>query len=228
MKNPIVTIDGPAGSGKSTIARLIARELKLPYIDTGAMYRAVGYLAKQRGLPLDDEERLCPLGEALDFKFESKEDEFKIYVRDAGKDFQPLGPEVRTPEVSMAASQVALHPKLREILVRKQQECGKREGGVLEGRDAGTVIFPESDYKFFVTASPEVRAGRRHEELVRRSGDQAPSYDQVLSEVTTRDRQDQEREASPLRPAQDAELVDTSNLEIQEVFDILLSKIRGS
>lgn len=222
----IVTIDGPAGSGKSTVARKLAEALRLPYIDTGAMYRTVAWLALQEGLDLEDEASLTAIAQEVDFDFRFEGGNFQIFYMRAGSSKLELGKEIRSPEISMAASQIARYAELRKALVAVQQKIGNRQGGVLEGRDAGTVIFPKADAKFFLTASSETRASRRHQELVRRMGDEAPSYENVLNDVIRRDQQDGGRVASPMKPAEDAEVVDTTGLDEKAVFDSLLKRVR--
>lgn len=217
----VVTIDGPAGSGKSTVARHLAKKLSLPYIDTGSMYRAVAFEGKKAGVSLENESELVALARTLQFRFVLSGEDFEIYCQRGSEPEHVLGAEIRTPELSLGASQVAKHPKLRAVLVEKQQEIGAKEGGVAEGRDAGTVIFPQAPVKFFLTASPEVRARRRQEELVKRQGDQARSYEEVLRDVNLRDQQDASRAASPMIPAKDAQLIDTSEMNIDEVLETL-------
>jgi cytidylate kinase len=224
----LVTIDGPAGSGKSTVAKRLARHLKIPYIDTGAMYRSVALFAKRSSISLEDVDALVNLATPLEFQFVSEENEFRIRVIKTNAEVEEFSSEIRTPEIALAASKIAQWGPLRAVLVRKQQEVGRQSGGVLEGRDAGTVIFPEAQFKFFLTANAEVRAQRRHEEFQRKMGSQAPSFQQVLDEVNLRDRQDRERKASPLSPAPNAAIIDTSGLAEDEVFAILLQQIQGS
>lgn len=223
----LVTIDGPAGSGKSTVSKRLAVHLGIPYIDTGAMYRSVAYFAKMRGLSWKDVPALVELAKPLVFGFVSPKEAFHINVQDSeGKNWN-LGQEIRSPEISLGASEIAQWAELRAILVRKQQEIGHFSGGVLEGRDAGTVIFPQAEHKFFLTASPEVRARRRHSELLNKMGKNCPPYEQILMEVNQRDRQDQEREASPLKPAETAIQIDTSRLDEDQVFDMLVKHIHS-
>lgn len=224
----LITIDGPAGSGKSTVAKRLARHLGIPYIDTGAMYRTVAFFAIQEGIDLKDVDALVELAKPLEFEFQSKPEGFQIRVsKGDAREPSLLGQEIRAPEISMGASEIAQWAPLRACLVQKQQESGGKSGGVLEGRDAGTVIFPQAEWKFFVTASPEIRAKRRHEELNEKMGPKAPSFEKVLSEVNLRDQQDRGREASPLRPAENAIVIDTSDLAEDEVFDMLLKHIRS-
>jgi len=225
-KSFVVTIDGPAGSGKSTVAKRIARHLRLPYIDTGAMYRTVAWVALQKLKSLDDTEALVDIANRLGFRFESDAYDFRIYYSYSGSEYKLLGSEIRSPEISMASSYVAQDSVLRAILVKKQQELGRMNGGVLEGRDAGTVIFPKAEIKFFMTASAEVRAKRRYDELLLRLGAEAPSFEKVLADVKKRDHQDEEREASPMVAAEDAEIIDTSGLDENAVFDKLQDVIK--
>jgi len=222
----VVTIDGPAGSGKSTVAKRIARYLRLPYIDTGAMYRTVAWVALQKLKSLDDTAALVDIANSMGFRLESDAHDFRIFYCYAGSEYKLLGTEIRSPEISMASSYVAQESVLREILVKKQQEIGKMNGGVLEGRDAGTVIFPKAEIKFFLTASAEVRARRRYDELLLRLGVEAPNFEKVLADVKKRDQQDEEREASPMVAAKDAEIIDTSGLDENAVFDKLLDIIK--
>lgn len=224
----LVTIDGPAGSGKSTVAKRLARNLKIPYIDTGAMYRSVALFAMRSSISLDDIDSLVRLATPLEFEFLSKNDEFRIKVIKETGESEEFSSEIRTPEIALAASKIAQWAPLRAVLVSKQQAVGRQSGGVLEGRDAGTVIFPEAQHKFFLTASAEVRAKRRHDEFERKMGKSAPSLEQVLSEVNLRDQQDRERKASPLSPAPNAVIIDTSGLAEDEVFAILLQQIQDS
>lgn len=224
----LVTIDGPAGSGKSTVAKRLARNLKIPYIDTGAMYRSVALFAMRSSISLDDIDSLVTLATPLEFEFLSKNDEFRIKVTKETGESEEFSSEIRTPEIALAASKIAQWAPLRAVLVSKQQAVGRQSGGVLEGRDAGTVIFPEAQHKFFLTATAEVRAKRRHDEFERKMGKSAPSLEQVLSEVNLRDQQDRERKASPLSPAPNAVIIDTSGLAEDEVFAILLQQIQDS
>jgi cytidylate kinase len=223
---PIVAIDGPAGTGKSTIAKRLALELKLPYLDTGAMYRWVAFEAMRMKVSLDEPTGLMEIAEESSFDFPAVEGVFQVAVNYRGQGVKILGNEIRSPEVSMATSDISRFPELRRVLVKKQQEIGSRSGAVCEGRDAGTVIFPQAPIKFFMTARPEIRAGRRHLELLQKQGSQAPSYESVLADVLQRDQQDAGRAASPMRPAADALLIDTSDYSEEEVFFRLLGTIR--
>jgi cytidylate kinase len=205
----IIAIDGPSGVGKTTTSRLVARALGLPHIDTGAMYRALALAAMREGIDSRDETKLEDLAARTQIDFIPGE---RAHVLLNGEDVTSL---IRTPEMSMAASNVSAVPAVRRVLVRLQQDLGRRSGGVLEGRDIGTKVFPETPYKFFLTARPEVRAERRHEELLAR-GEDVP-YESILAATIARDEQDSTRADSPLRFDDSYTVIDTSDLTIDEV-----------
>jgi len=215
----IVAIDGPSGVGKSTTSKLVARALDIPHIDTGAMYRAIGLAAVRRGIDLRDEAALEQLASNANIAFEPG-DPPRVLLE--GEDITPL---IRTPEISMAASHVSAVSAVRRVLVRLQQELGRRNGGVLEGRDIGTKVFPETPHKFFLTARPEVRAERRYAELVAKG--QAADFDTVLAESILRDEQDSTRADSPLSFDSTYTVVDTSDLTIAEVVDEIVGQVKG-
>jgi len=218
----IVAIDGPAGAGKSTVAKTAARALGFAYIDTGALYRAVG-LAVMRGggNPAREEDALaCLPGISLDVR----------YARD-GAQLVLLGEDdvsesIRTPEASMASSNVAKVPAVREFLLEMQRGLARAQNSILDGRDIGTVVLPEAEVKIFLTASPEERARRRWLELQSKGADEP--YDKVLAEVIARDKQDSSRAVAPLRPAADSILLDSSSFDlaqsIQAVVDIIQAR----
>jgi len=216
----IVAIDGPAGVGKSTTSRLAAKALNIPHIDTGAMYRAIGLAALREEIDLHDEEALEDLASRTRIDFVPGEPP-RVLLN--GADVSSL---IRTPQVSMAASDVSTVPGVRRILVRLQQELGRRSGGVLEGRDIGTKVFPETRCKFFLTARPEVRARRRYEELVARGG-ASPDFAAVLNETLARDEQDSTRAASPLTYDQSYTVIDTSDLSVDEVVEAVVKRVRA-
>jgi cytidylate kinase len=207
----IIAIDGPAGSGKSTIARRLAARLGLQYLDTGAMYRGVTFSVLRRGLdPADAADVGRIVGDV----------ELDVGLDTVVVDGVDATIEIRGPEVTRAVSLVAANPVVREEMVRRQREwAAERDGGVLEGRDIGTVVFPDAQLKVYLTARPEVRAERRSKEVA------DLSYEAVASDLARRDALDQGREASPLAEAEDALVVDTSDLTIDEVVEALAGKV---
>jgi cytidylate kinase len=208
---PIVAIDGPAGAGKSTVARQLARRLGFSMIDTGAIYRAVALAARRAEIPWDDDDGLRKLLDAgLGLVF--REDRVLLKGRDVTE-------ALRTPEITRGASVVSARPVVREKLLGLQRELGLEapRGAVLEGRDIGTVVFPDAQVKFFLTASDEARAQRRHSELAEK-GLHVPLED-VLADQRQRDRDDTERTIAPLKPAPDAIVIDTTGLDLAEVVD---------
>ncbi len=219
QNKPIVAIDGPAGAGKSTVARLLAKRLGYVYIDTGAMYRSVALVATRAGIALDDGEALGELAEKLDLRFEADGDVNRLFLGE-----EDASEAIRTPEMSRGSSEVSRWPRVREAMVAQQRRLGEGGGVVMEGRDIGTVVFPHAGAKFFVTATPEERARRRTAELKSKGND--ADYEQVLCDVIDRDKRDSEREHSPLCQAEDAEEVLTDGLSIDEVLDLLEAKVR--
>jgi len=215
----IIAIDGPSGVGKTTVSRLAARELHIPQIDTGAMYRAIALAAQRERIGFKDAEALEALTGRTKIEFVPGE---RPRVVLNGEDVTAL---IRTPEISMGASDVSTVPVVRRALVRLQQELGRRDGGVLEGRDIGTKVFPETPYKFFLTARPEVRARLRTNELESR-GTPVP-YEQVLAETLRRDEQDSTRADSPLTYDDSYRVIDTSDLTIDEVVAAIVKSVTG-
>ncbi len=215
----IVAIDGPAGAGKSTVARMIAEKLDITLIETGAIYRAVGLRASQRGVDFGDEAALTELAAQLKIRFRFEGGRNHVYVDD-----EDVSDALRRPEVSAAASAVSPHRGVRAALLELQRDLGRAADVVMEGRDIGTVVFPNADHKFFVTASAEERARRRCNEL-RGKGEDA-DFDTVLAEIVERDHRDSTRAVAPLRPAGDAIQVDTTTMSIHEVVDHVLALIR--
>ncbi|HVN32046.1 MAG TPA: (d)CMP kinase [Thermoanaerobaculaceae bacterium] len=213
----IIAIDGPAGAGKSATARELAVRLALPYLDTGAMYRAVALLARRAGLErldADGQARVVGFAERLAVSFRGDPRAQRVIL-----DGEDVTDALRAPDVSQMASVVSAIPEVRRQMVRRQRELAARSGGVIEGRDIGTVVFPDATLKVFLTAEPEVRARRRFEELGRRGV--AASWEDVLEEQRERDRRDSTRADSPLRPAEGAVVLDTSRLTLAEVVDAL-------
>ena len=208
----IIAIDGPAGAGKSTISREIAKRKGFQLVDTGAMYRTVAYEAARAGVELEDPDAVVEVARSLDFEFRFEEGENVTYC-----DGRPLRQEIRTAQVSHDASIVSAHPKVRDVLVDLQRQVGRERDSVLEGRDIGTVVFPKADLKLFITASPEIRAQRRVEQMHEQG--QEADYDEVLQEMIERDRRDTERDVAPLKKADDAIAINTSKLSVEDVLD---------
>jgi cytidylate kinase len=217
----IIAIDGPSGAGKSTLGRMLARELGLLYIDTGAMYRAVALAVTEAGVSTTDGEAVAEVARRAQVTLSG--DPESLQVRLGGRD---VSREIRTEQISHAASVVSAIPAVRRELVRRQRELGAQGGGVvLDGRDIGTVVFPSADVKFFLTARPEERARRRFDEEHAR--DQAQTFEDTLADINARDRRDTGRLDSPLRPAADAVHIDTTGLSVKEVFARMLEVVRA-
>ena len=217
MNNAItITIDGPSGSGKSTISRLLAKKIGFLYLDTGAMYRAVALAANRRGIGLDDGKRLGDLCRTLDLHFNTDEDPPGLFLH--GED---VSKAIRSPEMDMAASTVSAVKEVRAAMTELQRSMANGLNLVAEGRDMGTVVFPEAKHKFFLTASVQERAERRYRERVARR--ESVSRNSVEEELKKRDYQDETRTLSPLRPAEDAAIVDSTELTTEQVVDRILS-----
>jgi CMP/dCMP kinase len=212
----VAAVDGPVGSGKSTVARRVARRLGFIYLDTGAMYRAVGLLAGEAGVPLDDEDAVVAVAREARLRFDAEGHLF------AGE--RDLSAAIRTLEMGAAASRVSALPGVRRLLVEEQRSLGADADIVMEGRDIGTNVFPDAAVKVFLTARPEVRAARRTAEL-RAKGD-AVDEAQVLAALVERDRRDSTRAVAPLRKAADAVELDTSEMTLDEVVDAVVGVIR--
>lgn len=220
-RRSVVAIDGPAGSGKSTAARAIARSLSVPYIDTGAMYRALTWLAMKRGIVWSDVRRLISLARSSRIRIENLSGGAQR-IRINGLDATH---EIRSPAVTRHVHYVASRAGVRKQMVLLQRRLGEGSGGVLEGRDIGTVVFPRAYYKFYLDAKPSVRARRRFLEL--RAKGIPVSLVQTARELRTRDRRDRTRMHGRLKRAKDAVYLDTSELSVREVIRLILEKIRG-
>jgi len=216
-----VAIDGPAGAGKSTVAKAVAQQLGYALVDTGAIYRSVALLALRGGVALDDDLALAAIAGslAIEFRFVGDVNE----VRVAGEDVTLA---IRTPELSQAASQVSARPAVRAALLDLQRRLATRGNAVLEGRDIGTVVCPDAPVKFFLSASEEERARRRHSEL--RAADARASYAQVLAEMRERDARDSGRTHAPLKAAADAVVLDSTKLSAGEVTARILAAVRAA
>jgi cytidylate kinase len=218
-KRIVVAIDGPAGAGKSTVAREVAKRLGYVLVDTGALYRGVALAARERSVSWNDGPALGALATGLRLEFSSGTDGLQRLLVD-GRD---RADEIRTPEISMGASDVSKHPEVRAALLGIQRGLGRNGGVVLEGRDIGTVVFPQAQTKVFLTASSTQRAARRVEEL--RARGIPADHEATLGEVQARDAQDQEREHAPLKPAADSTLIDTTELSIEQVVERILELV---
>ncbi len=219
----VVAIDGPAGAGKTTVARLVARALGLQLVDTGALYRAVALAARERGVGWDDAAALGRMTVSLRLALRPGADGgCRVVVDDVDR-----GDDIRSPEISAGASAVSKHPEVRAGLLGLQRRLGRAApGAVLEGRDIGTVVFPDAEHKFFVMASDEVRARRRYDELVAK-GAADVTFEGTLADQRARDLQDSSRAVAPLRPADDARIIDTSGLTIDEAVAAIVAAVRG-
>jgi len=214
----VVAVDGPAGAGKSSASRALARRLRFTYVDTGAMYRAVGVLAAERNIALDDPAALRPLVTGLAFELTAEGTRLLVDGRD-------LSDAIRRPEAGQLASRVSTQPVVRERLVELQRGLGAPGGVVMEGRDIGTVVFPDAALKFYLTAAPATRASRRAAEL-RARGEQVDEA-ALARDIAERDRRDARRAHSPLRPAADAVVIDTTALALDAVVDQMEAEARA-
>jgi cytidylate kinase len=217
----VIAIDGPSGAGKSTVGRALAGEFGYAYLDTGAMYRAVAWRARDEGVDPGDVTRVTELAATLDVAIEDAGRRILIRVP---RGFRDISEDIRSRDIAKAASLVAKIPGVRRELVRRQQEMGSLGGAVLDGRDIGTVVFPDAEAKFYLDAAAEKRARRRADELAARG--QPSDYDAILDETVRRDRQDMLREDSPLQRAEDALYIDTTDLSADAVVQTLVAHAR--
>jgi cytidylate kinase len=218
-KGPLITIDGPAGSGKSTVGRLLAKRLSCLYLDTGALYRAVAYQAIRNGISAADEEGIAELCRRTEIRLNRVDDCLKVSV-----DAQDVTEKIRTEPVGLLASTLSALPAVRSSLLTIQRESGKNGGIIAEGRDMGTVVFPDADLKFFLDADVEERARRRYVELVGRG--EKVDYPSLKKDLLRRDRQDRERAVAPLKVPEGAIMVDSTRLSIEAVVKVMLAAIR--
>ncbi|MFN0277371.1 MAG: (d)CMP kinase [Pyrinomonadaceae bacterium] len=216
----IIAIDGPSGAGKSTLGKMLAKKLNLLYLDTGAMYRAVALAVTRANVPYRDIDRIAELAENARIDLVGEPDAMKVML-----DGDDVSVDIRTLEAAQSASVVSTISEVRRIMVEHQRQIGESAptGCVLEGRDIGSVVFPKADIKFFLTATPDARARRRFMED--QSKGRISTYEQTLAEINERDERDVSREDSPLTIADDAVVIDTSELDLTEVFEQMLAKI---
>lgn len=216
MSSPIIAIDGPAGAGKSTVARMVADRLGYLYIDTGAMYRAVAHKVIEEGIPLSDHAKIAALARRMDIHFEVIRGEQHIFA-----DGEDVTQAIRTPEATRLSSPVSAIQGVRKRLVELQRRMGEAGGVVMEGRDIGTVVFPNAEVKIFLTASAMERARRRAEQL-KEMGMEA-DIEQIASEIRERDLRDSSRRHAPLKQAPGAALVETDNMSVEQVVDAIVA-----
>lgn len=212
----VVAIDGPAGSGKGTVAKLIAQKLNLTYIDTGAMYRAVAYATLKNNIAIDDKDAIVSLARNCNIDFKDN----KTYLND-----EDISHEIRTMEVTKIVSQISSIVELRELLVEQQREMGSKTDVVMEGRDITTVVFPDANYKFYLDASVEARALRRFKENQEKGIES--SYDEILENIKKRDYNDMHKEVGSLTRTEDSVYIDSTNLTIDEVVNKMIEVIEG-
>ncbi len=215
-----IAIDGPGGAGKSTIAKKIAGLLNITYVDTGALYRTVGLYVKGKGVDPKDEAAVTALLPEISVEMIYQNGAQHILLN--GKD---VGDTIRTQEISMYASAVSAHPPVRAFLLDTQRDIARKQSVIMDGRDIGTVIFPDAEVKIFLTATPETRAKRRYDELIAKG--QEADFDTVLEEIRVRDYNDSHRPVAPLKPAEDSVLLDNSTFTLEESVSAALSIIRS-
>jgi cytidylate kinase len=219
-KGFVITIDGPAGAGKSTVAKALSHHLSYIYLDTGALYRAVAYKMVQVGISQENREQLEDLCSHVKINLKNLGGKMRVMVDD-----EDVTDKLRTEEIGLIASKVSAIPLVREILLQVQRESGKNGGIIAEGRDTGTVIFPHAEVKFFMDATVEERVERRYRELLER-GDRI-DYQEIKRDLIRRDRQDRERNIAPLIPSTDAVIIDTTKMSVTDVLETMISVIKS-
>ncbi len=218
-KQPVITIDGASGTGKGTVSQLLAARLGWNFLDSGALYRVLALAAKNHSVALDNEKALEVLGEHLDVQFVANPDKSPKIILES----EDITSSIRTEEVGHMASVIAALPAVRASLLSRQRAFREAPGLVTDGRDMGTVIFPDAELKFFLTASPEIRAERRFKQLKQQGLD--VNLGSLLEELRQRDKRDSERSIAPLRPAEDAIIIDTDHLSVLQVVEKILEEI---
>ncbi|SUT96760.1 cytidylate kinase [Actinobacillus lignieresii] len=218
MNHFIITVDGPSGAGKGTLCHALAEKLGFDFLDSGAIYRITALAAVKAGIALDDEDALAEIGRRLDVKFVLKDGEINVILNG-----ENVGDQIRTAEAGQNASKVAVFPKVREALLQRQRDFSTSKGLIADGRDMGTVVFPEAQVKLFLDASAEERAKRRVKQLQEKGFN--ANFDEILAEIKERDFRDRNRAVAPLVPAKDALLLDSTSLSIDEVIRQALDHI---
>lgn len=216
----VITIDGPAGAGKSTVSKAVAARLEYLYLDTGALYRALAYKALKNKLDVNDPDALSRLCRSTNVTLKNLNGKMTVFV-----DGENVDDKIRTEEVGLAASAMSAYPVVREKLLDLQREAGARGGIVAEGRDMGTVVFPEAAFKFFLDADIEERIRRRHDELVQKS--KPAELDAVSRDMKARDHQDSKRDIAPLVAAPDALIIDSTSMDVSQVVEIIVKRVSG-
>ncbi len=216
----VVTIDGPAGAGKSTVSKALAKKLSYVYLDTGALYRAVAYKILELGISPDNEKLLFDMCSHINIHLKNVDGNLNVFI-----DSENVTDKIRTEEVGLLASKVSAMSVVREALLAIQRDAGEKGGIVAEGRDVGTVVFPDADCKFYLDADTEERVNRRYNELVTRGN--LTDYHEIKKDLIVRDQQDREREIAPLKASQDAIIIDSTNISISDVVEKMMSIIRG-
>ncbi len=213
-----VAIDGPAGAGKSTVAKAAAKELGFIYVDTGALYRTIALSAVRNGV-IDDNEKIIEMLSSITVELGHEGGAQRVYLN--GED---VSEHIRTPEISMGASNVSAIPKVREFLLELQRDIARKNNVIMDGRDIATVVLPNADVKIFLFASPECRAQRRYKELIEKG--ESVMYEDVLNDVNQRDYQDSHREIAPLKPSEDSIMCDTSELTLEESIQAIVNIVK--
>lgn len=216
----VITVDGPSGAGKGTLCHAIAEKLNFDFLDSGAIYRILALAALKKGIDLTDENKLAELGRHLNVQFIPENGEINVIL-----DGKNVRDQIRTAEAGQNASKIAVYPKVREALLQRQRDFSSEKGLVADGRDMGTIVFPNAQIKFFLEASPEERTKRRVKQLQEKGFN--ANFDEILAEIKERDFRDRNREVAPLVPAPDAKLLDSTNLSIDQVIEQALAYIKS-